>query len=168
MKIKIEATKLAPILDAYAKGSKRATMRALNHAGDKAHTRVSRVLAKVMGTSYGKMSSSLETKSATEQTPVYEISAQGGHLSLASFSPRQTKRGVTAAPWGVKRTFPGTFIIEALGGQVFRRASGKLVKLWGPSLPVELVREESVKAFSTGLEDNMRNRLEHELKRLNK
>ena len=46
--------------------------------------------------------------------------------------------------------FPHTFIVEKLGGQVFKRegrARLPIRKLWGPSLPIKLVRGASPAAF---------------------
>ena len=45
----------------------------------------------------------------------------GAHIPLAEFHARQTRRGVSAAPWGQRRVFPHTFIVEQLGGPVFKR-----------------------------------------------
>ena len=96
-------------------------------------------------------------------------SACRAHIALAEFHARQTRRGVSAAPWGLRRVFPHTFIVEKLGGQVFRREGGARLpirKLWGPSLPIELVRGASPAAFEKAAAADLPQRVAHELGRL--
>ena len=79
--------------------------------------------------------------------------ARDATLSLKEFSPRQTKAGVSAAPWGKRRVFPHSFIGK--NGHVFVRGKvdGKRVgrlpiyKLFGPNIPKEMVKDEAEKTF---------------------
>src|SRR4029077_6422645 len=47
------------------------------------------------------------------------MGVSGAHTPLAEFHARQTRRGVSAAPWGQRRVFPHTFVVEKFGGQGF-------------------------------------------------
>ena len=65
--------------------------------------------------------------------------------------------------------FPGTFIVEKLGGQAFRRAGRArlpIVKLWGPSMPREMLRDEVPKVFFEEVRTKLPIRLTHELRRV--
>jgi hypothetical protein len=140
-----------------------AIRRAVNRTGDRARTMVVRVLAKQVGTKQAAVKRVLVTKRATVNGSAnYRLTARGAHISLKEFGARQTKRGVSAAPWGKRRVFPRTFVIASLGGHVFTREGGKRVmvrgryagklrqplhKLYGPSIPNEMVKAETAAAF---------------------
>jgi hypothetical protein len=129
---------------------KPALRRAINHTGDKARTQISRVLVKQTGLKYGKVRQALRTAPASNAMLVYRIIATGGYTSLKEFGARQTKRGVSAAPWGKRHLFPHAFIAPSLGGHVFiRTGKGRspIHKLWGPAIPAEMVKAESKAAF---------------------
>lgn len=135
----------------------KAMCRAVNAAGNKARTQVISALAKEMGLSYGKVKDQIRTFPARD-TPVYELRARGGYISLRAFGAVQRKKGVSARPWGKRRLFRSTFIVRKLNSQVFRRATAQekaamsarakarrketfvpIVKMWGPALPKEMV-----------------------------
>ena len=70
---------------------------------------------------------------------------------------------------GQRRVFPGTFIVQSLGGQVFRRAGRArlpIVKLWGPSIPREMLRDQVPKVFFDEVHVKVPVRLQHELRRI--
>ena len=76
---------------------------------------------------------------------------------------------MSANPRGVRRLFPHTFIVPSLGGQVFvREGKGRLPirKLWGPSLPKELVRDTVPAAFKEVAKEEFAGRVLHEVNRL--
>jgi len=78
----------------------------------------------------------------------YEIIARDVTLSLKDFAPRQTAKGVSAAPWGKRRVFPHTFI--GPNEHVFvrlGRARLPVKKLFGPSIPKEMVKDEAEQTF---------------------
>ncbi len=139
-----------------------AIRRAVNRVGDKARTLVTRTLAKQTGAKYGAVRKALSIKRANYSSLAYRIMARGAHLSLKEFGPRQTRKVVSAAPWGKRRVFPHAFISTTLGGHVFVRAgtrhvmargryAGKLRqplhKMYGPALPNELTKAETAAAF---------------------
>lgn len=127
--------------------------RALNTAGQKTFTQVRRAVAKQMGVpqkdvvKYGGMRRIPAMGEELQTT----IIARGGYLPTKLFGARQTAKGVSAKPWGTRRTFPRTFIVASLGGHVFSRAEGvprlPIEKHYGPAVPKEMVRGESLKAF---------------------
>lgn len=143
--------------------------RALNRTGDQTFTLLKRVVAKQMGIRVGRAAEQMEVKRANYSQLRYTIVGRGGTLPLKEFAARQTKRGVSAAPWGIRRVFPHTFIIKSKGGQVFSRKSeerGPIEVKWGPALPKELVKDESRKAFEQTVATVFPRRVEHELARL--
>jgi hypothetical protein len=156
----------------YQAGPKRMQQiisRVLNHVGGTARTKVKSTLAKQMGLPAGPVDARLITKRAYPGHQSFEITAAGRPIPLAEFDARQTRRGVSARPWGQRRVFPGTFIVQSLGGQVFRRAGRPrlpIVKLWGPSLPREMLRDEVPKVFFEEVHTKLRIRLTHELRRV--
>ena len=143
-------------------------VRVLNHVGGTARTKVKSALAKQTGVKVRTVDVGLRTFNAFPSRQSYEIVASGRPISLAEFDPRQTLRGVSARPWGKRRVFPSTFIVRTLGGHVFRREGSArlpIVKLWGPSLPKELLRDAVPKAFVEEVQLKLPIRVEHELRR---
>lgn len=117
--------------------------RALNRTGDMAYTRVVRVLAEETGAQQKAVRAALRKQRASHSALRYEIVARGGFIPLRDFGARQTRKGVSAAPWGVRRVFPGAFIVKSKGGHVFKRTGKKrlpIEKLWGPSIPRQMLK----------------------------
>jgi hypothetical protein len=142
--------KLVSVLERAGHNIKPALRRAINHTGDKARTQIGRVLVKQTGLKYGKVRQALHTAPASNAMLVYRIIAHGSYMSLKEFGPRQTKRGVSAAPWGKRHLFPHAFIAPSLGGHVFVRKGKErfpIHKLFGPAIPAEMVKAESKAAF---------------------
>lgn len=82
----------------------------LNAVGRKAATRMRRALVGQTGLKYGVLVRALRTKSATASNPEFRIESRGGNVRLKFFSPRETRKGVTATPWGKRKLYPGYFI----------------------------------------------------------
>lgn len=147
-----------------------AISRALNHTGGKATTKMARAIAKQAGLAYGKVKAALQDHKASPAGMVYRITAKGPTLSLKEFKPRQTQKGVSASPWGTRRTFPHSFIGGGvLGGHVYVRTSKArfpLKKLFGPAIPNEMVRDQSKQAFEGTVAMELPARLAHELSRI--
>lgn len=167
----IDASDLERWVQACAEAPARgvAAMRmAINDAGNAARTQVVRTLASQMGVPSSTVRQSLTTIPAVREMN-YEINSVGGFMSLKSFDAQQRRRGVSARPWGRRRVFRGTFIIPRLGGHVFRRTTSArfpIVKLWGPAMPQELVRDAVPGAFEDEIARRLPLRLEHHLERL--
>lgn len=145
-----------------------ALRRALNHTGDKTFTVVRRVLAKEMGLKQSDLARrGLTKKRANDASLMYQIVGRGGHIPLKDFASRQGAKGVSAAPWGVRRMFKATFIVASIGGNVFKRLGKKrlpIEKLWGPAIPREMVREVTANAFQTTVAASLPARVEHEVR----
>lgn len=104
------------------------------------------------------------------------IWARGKPLSLKYFRAQQFSFGVRARHGGKWHEYPSAFmgprpgvIAKRLGGHVFMRTtSGRLPieKLFGPSVPEELVRSETERVFRETVEDVLARRVAHELARV--
>lgn len=125
----------------------------LNREGRKARTALQRDTARAVGTSYSRVGRVMRTIMASSGDPSFEVRATDRFMPLADFGPRETRKGVSAAPWGVRRVFPSTFTrggrwpkrVEApgLGGQVMSRVGAgrtPLEKHYGPAIPVEMTQ----------------------------
>lgn len=104
------------------------------------------------------------------------VFASGSPISLKYFSSRQLSFGVRAKVYGQWTRFPGAFmgprpgvIAPALGGHVFVRTTAArfpIERMKGPSVPEELVKDASSKAFEQVIESHLPGRVAHELGRL--
>lgn len=151
------------------KESVKAMQYAVNDAGNAARTQVVRTLGTQMGLPYATVRQSLTTIAASPSRLAYELHSAGGFLSLASFDVRQVRAGVSARPWGQRRIFRSAFIVRALGGEAFRRttrARFPIRKLYGPAMPVEMVRDQVPAAFEQATAERLPKRLGYHLERL--
>lgn len=153
------------LADRVAGVDARLLARTTNKAMDKERTAVRRAMAQASGAPYGRVVRVTRTKPASAGDLSYAINSEDEPTSLADYRPRETRKGVTAAPWRVRRTFGGSFMMGGrwqdritlnLGGQVYVRegkARFPIVKLWGPILPREMVREggEPLTAWGRGV-----------------
>lgn len=132
--------------------AKAAARMALNDTGRQVNTQVKRALVKQSGIKYGAINKGVKQEFATNARLEFKIIGTGKHFGLTDFGARQTKRGVSAAPWAKRRIFPSTFFAKKLGNQVFVR-TGKarlpIKKLYGPSIPREMVRDQVPITFKT-------------------
>jgi len=164
---------LAARFRSIGRNIKPALSRAINHTGNKARTEVAWALVEQTGAKYSAIRKILKTHRASPGTLVYRITAKGGFMSLKEFGARQTSKGVSAAPWGKRRIFRHAFIVASLGGHVFRRAPGggpsglvgrlPILKLWGPAIPKEMVKEQSKEAFENTVRAELPRRVEYEI-----
>ncbi|MCW4114755.1 phage tail protein [Aurantimonas sp. MSK8Z-1] len=154
--------------------------RALNHTGAKARTQVKRALARQTGLKPAIVQRALKVRRATGGRLAYVITGRGGEIALRFFGPRETRKGVSAAPFGERRVFDGTFLKGGLfpnrrelrlGGQVFE--PDRSVKAWGrPAtvvksgvvIPAEMVKGETASAFQS-MAPALGERLAHEIGR---
>ncbi len=152
-----------------AKVSPEATSRALNRTIDMARTSVTRALVSQTGLKYGRVRKATSVLRSSATSLSAELRARDGYTSLKDFSPRKTKRGVSAAPWGRRQVFPGSFIVKAYGGHVYKREGARrfpVQKLYGPAIPIEMLMGQSRQAFYRTVETQLPKRLDHELGRL--
>ena len=167
-----------------------ALQRALNHTGDKGKTQVTRSLAAQTGLAYGVIKRAIKVRKAWGASGSsylegngslsYTMTTSGGDVSLKYFKARETTAGVTAAPFGTRKVFAGSFIkggnfpervqIRSLNGQVYKRA-GKtrkpLEKLKsGVVIPAEMLKGATREVFLKTVETDLPNRVMHEIDRL--
>ena len=145
-----------------------ALRRALNHTGDKARTAVKSALGKQIGApqaalvKYGGFRSVRANFARLD----YQIVADGGPIPLKHFRARQTKKGVTAAPWNNRKLYKSAFIVDRLGGHAFWRTGKKrlpIERIAGPNVPKELLKDQSLAAFHAASQA-LPGRVAHEIK----
>jgi hypothetical protein len=119
---------------------------ALNKTMDWVYPRVVKGVAKVTGIQQKRVRMLIKKHPAKHGGElVASIRSRGQFTSLKDFMPRQTKKGVVAAPWGKRRVFAHTFI--GPNGHVYKRLGKGRVpieKLWGPAIPKEMIGETIV------------------------
>lgn len=156
-----------------------AARRATNRTGDMARTKVVRALAKQTGLKQKLVRRIVVAKRANYDSFSYRMVATGGEMSLRYFKPRETRRGVSAAPFGERKVFAGAFMKGgafpnrrplSMGGHVFEREGrGRfpITKLRsGVVVPAEMLRDETARAFRASVQENLARRFAHEINRL--
>jgi hypothetical protein len=150
---------------------------AVKHTGDKAVSAMRSALVPQTGLKRKTLVNAVKGRSTGSG---YEIKSHGGDIRLKFFGARETRKGVTAAPWNKRQLYAGTFIKGGLfpnrvtlnmGGQVLQRAAGaKRLPIHGIKsglfIPEEMVKGNSAAAFYSTLETDLAPRLEHELGRI--
>ncbi|QDM26986.1 hypothetical protein FNL56_13350 [Tardiphaga sp. vice304] len=149
---------------------------AVKHTGGKATVAVRKALVGQTGLKRKVLDRAVKGRSVAAG---YEIKSRGGNISLKHFGARETRNGVSAAPWGSRRIYPGTFIKGGkfpsrvtlkMNGQVFERTGGRRFPIRkvksGLFIPVEMVKGQSEAAFFAVVERDLPARLEHELARI--
>lgn len=174
------------MLGSIGEGKARQAMaRAVNYGGRKTAVQVRRALAKQTSIKRATINAEVRTKAAAHKgTSAIEfvIWARGRELPLASFGPKQFRFGTRAKVWGRMQRFPSTFINAGTwqgkpiaGNQVFVRTGGMNEKsgrnnaferVYGPSIPKEMVIGESKEAFEKNAMPETERRLAHELRRI--
>lgn len=155
-------------LESMARQAPKATALALNRTAETARTRVGRVLVTQTGMPYGGIRRSLSIRHASATSLASALVARGGYSEMSEFRARQVKAGVSAAPWNKRQIFGGTFIIKRYGGNVYKRVGAArfpIYKLYGPAIPVEMVKDQSAAEFVKTVETELPKRLDHELGR---
>ena len=139
--------------------------RTFAHEGRKGRTAVKRSLVAQTGLKSARVHKTLTIRATDSE---FRITGRDGFTSLTEFGARKTKAGVVASPWGRRTTFKGTFLAYG-GSNVFRREGperGPLERLYGPAIPIEMLRDETRDAFETRVAAGFMTRLEHELGRV--
>lgn len=153
--------------------------RVINRTGDMARTQVRRTLSAQTGLKRKTIVKAVKTSRSNVATLAYSMSAKGGDVALKYFGARETRRGVSAAPWGKRQIFAGSFIMGGrfpgrvplnLGGHVFERVGSGRVPIEKPDsgviIPAEMVKGETARAFQTTVATVMPMRMAHEIRRL--
>lgn len=162
-----EAGKQAPL----------ALRRAVAHTGPKANTGMRGALVEQTGLSRKTMNKALRGKM---QGNSFVIRVKGGDAKLSKFKARETRAGVSAAPWNKRRVYQGTFLkgghfpnrvaIPKLHGVALIRKGKARYPLAtarsGVVLPNEMVIGKSKQAFEAVVQRDLLPRFEHELSRI--
>lgn len=179
MQINYDFTPVLKISNALKAAGKQVPLilnRAINHTGDKARTKMRNVLVGQTGLKRKTIVKAVKSAKAAPGGS-YVIKAKGGNIRLQFFAARETRKGVTAAPWNKRQLYAGTFM---KGGQFPKRVAlkrGVLKRAGKGRLPVhtiksglfiadELISGASQDAFNSTVEREMPGRIAHELYRV--
>lgn len=162
-----------------------AMQRAIAHTGDRARTQVVRALTKQTGLPREVIVRAVRVTRPSFANLAYVMTAAGGNIKLKHFKARETRRGVSAAPFGKRMVFDGTFMKAGWvwgnrivkpnwNGHVFRRTGGVTknkmdefeVVRSGVYIPNELVRGATEQAWRSIVDNRLEPRLRHEIGRL--
>lgn len=154
-----------------------ALARAINRTVDMVYTQTVRSLVKQTSAPRKIVVASLRKRKASAGGVLEgAVEARGKELSLKLFKPKQFKAGTKATVWGKRQMFPGAFmgprpgvVAGALGGHVWVRTSKArtpIKKLFGPSIPKEMIKDETAAQFQAIAPPILARRVEHELGRL--
>jgi hypothetical protein len=131
--------------------ARRAFSMALNKEGRKSFTQMRRTLSRQSSIPRGAVNAAMRFKGATRSTLTTTTSGSGRHLPLSVFGARQFSYGVCAKVWGRAQTYRSAFLVNRFGNGVFKRkgkARFPIEQLWGPAVPVEMLRDEAHTAWT--------------------
>lgn len=159
-----------------------ALRRAVARTGDMARTQVVRALTKQTGLKRKVIVRAVKVTRPSFGSLNYVMRTRGGDIALKYFSARETRKGVSASPFGNRKVFPHTFIRGGkfpgrvrlgMGGHVFLPETSN--PKWGRKferqksgvvIPAEMVKGRTAEAFQASVRANLPRRVEHELGRL--
>jgi hypothetical protein len=133
--------------------ARRAFSMAMNKEGRKSFTAVKRALVQQTSIKMSMVAASTKFVSAGPNRLETRIDGSGSAIPLIQFSPSAGPVGVSATVWGRRQTYPHTFFAYGQSG-VFKRLSPKrfpIQTVYGPAIPVELVKDESLATFEEGV-----------------
>ena len=176
--------RLGNAIGAAGKNAPVALARAINHTGAKARTGMIRALVPQTGLKRKVIVKALRESKASPGALTYAIKSHGGNIRLKHFGARETRVGVSAAPWGKREVYAHTFMKAGWwprrvakgnwNGQVFERVGSRTnsgmdrfqVVRSGLYIPEEMVQGASAAAFNSIAASDLPARLEHELGRV--
>lgn len=152
--------------------------RVVNRAGNQTKTQVTRALTKQTGLKRRTIVKAIKVKRSGWSDPSYRMTTTGGDVALKYFNARETRRGVSARPFGQRKVFASTFIKGGrfpdrvglgMGNHVFEREGARRMPISkiksGVIIPAEMVRGETATAFNTTASRILMTRMSHELSR---
>jgi hypothetical protein len=173
------ADRYAAQLDRLGEGEAKVAMaRALSHTGAKAKTQVIRALTEQTGLKRQVLVRAVKPSMRGQLTFVLET--KGGDIALKFFGARETKKGVSAAPWNARRVYASTFLKGGLfpnrvplskgGGNVFQRTGKSRLPISkvksGLYIPTEMLKGQTVAAWEQVIQSDLAPRVEHEVERM--
>lgn len=150
------------------KAAHTAYRRALSHSGRKTYTAVKKSLRLQTSFKASEVTKSTRFVGPNRASLSFKIIGTGRHRGLRNFGAKQFRYGVRARVWGKAQKFKSAFIVDSLSGHAFvRSGSGRypIRVMYGPSIPKELVKDETKDTFDEALPD-LHRRAIHELKRV--
>jgi hypothetical protein len=127
----------------------RAASAALNRVAVSARAVAVQEIARVTGLTQAEVRQHLDIRTANRNYLAASISAKPWSPNIIRFAARQTKAGVSAAPWRNRRTHKGTFIGNQ-GRTVFVRTSRNRLPIkavHGPNVPREFMQGYALAAM---------------------
>lgn len=185
--VSLDASAIARLGNQIGSAGKNAPLalaRAINHTGAKARTQMVRALVPQTGLKRKTIIKALRENKASAGSLTYAIKSHGGNIRLKHFGARETRQGVSAAPWGRRAVYAHTFmkagwwpnrvVKSNWNGQVLERVGSKTstgkdrfqVVRSGLFIPDEMVQGASAAAFNSTAAADLPARLEHELGRM--
>jgi len=174
--LEIDASKIEHLSALFKKAERdapAAIRRAIRRTGDMTATQVVRTLTKQTGLKRPVIVRAVQKRPAGM---TYALKSRGGNVALKYFGARETRAGVSAAPWNARHVFTGTFIKGGLfprrvgldlGGQVFARAGAGRVPIVkrksGLFIPKEMITGATKAAFLSTVARVLPVRLQHEI-----
>ncbi|MDP2358652.1 MAG: hypothetical protein Q8M31_21715 [Beijerinckiaceae bacterium] len=157
-----------------------ALRRAMNHTGAKAKTQVSRALTTQTGLPRKTIVRAVRVLNASVANLSFALETKGGDISLKYFKARETRQGVSAAPWNKRKVYPSTFTkggrfpkrkaLRKGKGHVFARAgAGRLPikkQKSGLYIPREMVQGQTKDAWDRLIVADLLPRVRHEVARM--
>lgn len=166
-------------IKALGKEAPKALQRAVSRAGDQAKTQVIRALTKQTGLKRGVIVRAIKVTKPSFKDLSYTMESAGGNISVKYFSARETRKGVTASPWGKRKLFAGSFMRGGLfpnrsglvfSGHAFERVGKKRRPIekvkTGLHIPEEMITGATEAVFQRTVADVLPKRVAHELGRL--
>lgn len=124
--------------------------RALTKEGSKSFTAVKKALLEQTGIPKGTIAGSMKFRRATRKNLQTIISGSGSELPLSLFKPSEFSYGVRAKVWNRPQFYRSAFIVSKYEGNVFHRTNRQrfpIQKMFGPSIPKEMVKGQTIEAF---------------------
>lgn len=147
-----------------------AAARAINRTAVTVRKVSQRDLAKQTGMPARAVGSRIKiTRRANKQNLTAVVEGKGRPFNLIRFKARQLKKGVSANPWGTRRLFKSTFMVNAKRGSDAqfvaqrKKGSNKIRALFGPGIAKEMSRDAITNARTDVVRDVLPKRLRAEL-----
>lgn len=150
------------------KAANTAYRRALNHSGRKTYTAVKKSLREQTSFKAAEVTKATRFIGPNRVNLSFKIVGRGRHRGLRNFGAKQFRYGVRARVWGKVQKFKSAFIVDSLSGHAFVRSGSARLPIrvmYGPSIPKELVKDQTKETFEESLPD-LHRRAVHELKRI--
>ena len=157
MKVKVESNMkdvMRTLRTVQKKYVQKALVTALNKVGAEVVTHAKRELKDATGLKAGVIGKKIKKDKARKGDETYSIHIKSRYLNAIEFGARQTKKGVSAKIWGVRKLYRGAFIGSGRnsGKQlVFKKSKRnpkRIEALHGASLPREFERQDMAKLFN--------------------